>query len=77
MEIVQQQNRLSVRGKLKDANDKTYLHRGIAARSFERQFDLADHVEVTDATMGECPRCGSRRVAVVFQPPPTSQRQFG
>jgi hypothetical protein len=24
-----------------------------------------------------CPRCGSRRVAVVFQPPPNSQRQFG
>jgi DNA-directed RNA polymerase subunit RPC12/RpoP len=24
-----------------------------------------------------CPRCGSRRVAVVFQPPPTRQRQAG
>ena len=53
VEIVQEQNRLSVRGKLKDANDTTYLHRGIATRSFERQFDLADYVEVTDATMGE------------------------
>ena len=53
VEIVQEQNRLSVRGKLKDASGRTYLHRGIATRSFERQFDLADYVEVTDATMGE------------------------
>ena len=53
VEIVQEQNRLSVRGKLKEPNTKTYLHRGIAARSFERHFDLADYVEVTDATMGE------------------------
>ena len=53
VEIVQEQNRLSVRGKLKDADGRTYLHRGIATRNFERQFDLADYVEVTDATMGE------------------------
>ena len=53
VEIFQKQNRLSVRGKLKDADGRTHLHRGIATRSFERQFDLADYVEVTDATMGE------------------------
>ena len=28
---------------------KTYLHRGIAARAFERRFQLADHVDVTGA----------------------------
>ena len=53
MEIVQEQNRLSVLGRLKEPNGKTYLHRGIATRAFERHFDLADYVEVTDATMGE------------------------
>jgi molecular chaperone IbpA len=53
VEIVQEQNRLSVRGKLKDSNGTTYLHRGIATRAFERHFDLADYVEVTNATMGE------------------------
>ena len=53
VEIVQEQNRLSVRGKLKESNGTTYLHRGIATRAFERHFDLADYVEVTDATMGE------------------------
>jgi len=29
----------------------TYLHQGISARSFERNFALADHVEVTGATV--------------------------
>jgi molecular chaperone IbpA len=53
IDIVQEQNRLSVRGKLKDPDSKTYLHRGIATRAFVHQFDLADYVEVTDATMGE------------------------
>jgi molecular chaperone IbpA len=53
VEIVQDQNRLFVRGRIKEPGQKTYLHRGIAARLFERQFDLADYVEVTDAAMGE------------------------
>jgi molecular chaperone IbpA len=29
--------------------DKTFLHRGIATRAFERRFHLADHVQVTGA----------------------------
>lgn len=29
--------------------DKSYLHRGIATRAFERRFHLADHVQVTGA----------------------------
>ena len=53
MELVQEQNRLTVRGKRKGSDGKTYLHRGIAGRAFVHQFDLADYVEVTDATMGE------------------------
>ncbi len=53
VEIVQEHNRLTVYGRLKETAGKAYLHRGIATRSFERNFDLADYVEVTDATMGE------------------------
>lgn len=36
----------------KSAEDapKTYLHRGIATRAFERRFALADHVRVSGAT---------------------------
>ena len=33
-----------------EAEGKTYLHRGIATRAFERRFALADHVRVTGAT---------------------------
>jgi len=35
--------------KAKDAGKRTYLHRGIATRSFEKTFQLADHVHVTGA----------------------------
>jgi len=31
--------------------DGTYLHRGIAARAFERRFQLADHIEVKSADL--------------------------
>lgn len=35
--------------KSEDHGDRTYLHRGIATRAFERRFHLADHVRVTGA----------------------------
>lgn len=35
--------------KADESEDKTYLHRGIATRAFERRFHLADHVQVTGA----------------------------
>ena len=36
--------------KAEDDDARTYLHRGIATRAFERRFQLADHVRVTGAT---------------------------
>ena len=36
--------------KAKDEEKRTYLHRGIATRAFERSFHLADHVRVTGAS---------------------------
>jgi molecular chaperone IbpA len=36
--------------KTEDEGGRTYLHRGIATRAFERRFHLADHVRVTGAT---------------------------
>lgn len=43
---------LTVRGeKTAAAKDREYLHRGIATRSFERRFQLADHVEVKDSSL--------------------------
>jgi len=45
---------LTVQGR-KVANDepKRYLHRGLAERNFERRFQLADYVVVTDASLAD------------------------
>jgi len=53
VEVIVEHNRLCVRGKLKDLAGPTYLRRGIASRAFEREFDLADYIEVTGVTMGD------------------------
>jgi molecular chaperone IbpA len=46
------ENTLSIRGeKQTEVEQSTYLHRGIAGRSFERRFQLADHVVVEGANL--------------------------
>ena len=46
------QNHLTIRGqRLKDEDASKYLHRGLAARDFERSFTLADHIIVGDAEL--------------------------
>ncbi|MDQ1154688.1 Hsp20 family protein [Brevundimonas sp. SORGH_AS_0993] len=54
LNIEVKENLLTVTGR-KTANDdgaqKTYLHRGLAERDFERRFQLADYVVVTDASL--------------------------
>jgi len=42
-------NQLVVRGRQAEEKDKVYLHRGIAARQFQRSFMLADGIEVAGA----------------------------
>ncbi len=43
---------LNVRGEKKaEDKERQFLHRGIAARAFERRFQLADHVEVKGADL--------------------------
>ncbi|WP_170790117.1 Hsp20 family protein [Ruegeria lacuscaerulensis] len=45
------ENALIVAGKkAAEDKDRSYLHRGIATRAFERRFALADHVRVTGAS---------------------------
>jgi len=52
IEIVAQQNLLQVKGKKDDKEGQnTFLHLGIANRSFERRFELADFVRVDDARL--------------------------
>jgi molecular chaperone IbpA len=50
LSITQKEEELLVTGKAQPGTeDKEYLYRGIAAREFERRFQLADHVKVVGA----------------------------
>jgi molecular chaperone IbpA len=50
VKIEVKENTLSIQGEKKEADkERTFLHRGIASRAFERRFQLADHVEVRGA----------------------------
>jgi len=54
LDIVSEQNTLTVSGSKSESNeddggDREFLYRGIANRSFERRFQLADHVKVAGA----------------------------
>ena len=51
LEITSEQNTLTVKGKKESEVQGNFIHRGIANRSFERRFQLADHVRVKGATM--------------------------
>lgn len=51
LEITSEQNTLTVKGKKETEVQGNFIHRGIANRSFERRFQLADHVNVKGATM--------------------------
>ena len=44
-------NQLVVRGRQQEEPDRVYLHRGIAARQFQRAFVLAEGIEVKSATL--------------------------
>ncbi len=51
LEVQVQDNQLVVRGHQNEDKSAVYLHRGIAARQFQRSFVLADGIEVTGASM--------------------------
>ena len=53
IDITSEHNRLLVTGNRADEAEEQgeYLHRGIATRSFERRFNLADHVKVIAASL--------------------------
>ena len=51
LSIVAHQNTLTVAGKKKADESRQYLHRGLATRAFQRQFNLADHVKVSGASL--------------------------
>ena len=50
LQITQEDNQLVIRGRQKDeAEGRVFLHRGIAARQFQRAFVLAEGIEVEGA----------------------------
>jgi molecular chaperone IbpA len=51
IEITAKANLLVVSGRREEEPERQFLHRGIATRAFERQFQLADYVIVTGAHM--------------------------
>lgn len=51
LDITVEDNQLVVRGRQNDDKSRVYLHRGIAARQFQRAFVLAEGIEVTGASL--------------------------
>jgi HSP20 family molecular chaperone IbpA len=51
LEILVEENQLTIRGRQQDDKMRQFLHRGIAARQFQRSFLLADGMEVLAADL--------------------------
>ena len=52
LDIEVKENNLTIKGnKNADTEERNFLHRGIAARNFERRFKVADYVEVRSAEL--------------------------
>jgi HSP20 family molecular chaperone IbpA len=51
LDVTTEENQLVIRGKQKDEEERDYLHRGIAARQFQRCFVLADGMRVVGAEL--------------------------
>mgnify|MGYP001157893230 CR=1 FL=1 len=51
LDITLEKNQLSIRGKQMEEPEREYLHRGIAARQFQRSFVLAEGIEIAGATL--------------------------
>jgi len=49
LSLTVEDNQLVVRGKQSDDENRLYLHRGIAARQFQRSFVLAEGIEIRGA----------------------------
>jgi HSP20 family molecular chaperone IbpA len=51
LDVTIEENQLVIRGRQQDDKSRHYLHRGIAARQFQRTFVLADGMEVAGADL--------------------------
>ena len=51
LDVTVEENQLIIRGRQHDDKTRQYIHRGIAARQFQRTFVLADGIEVSGADL--------------------------
>jgi HSP20 family molecular chaperone IbpA len=51
LDVVVEENELIIRGRQADEGERHYLHRGIAARQFQKAFVLAEGIEVLGADL--------------------------
>ena len=71
LEILVENNQLVITGKQKPDESREYLHRGIAARQFQKSFVLADGIEVKEAEL----KNGLLSVSLSRPEPKTSTRR--
>lgn len=53
IEVTVEENQLTIRGKQQEDKTREFLHRGIAARQFQRSFLLADGMQVLSADLAQ------------------------
>ncbi|MEL6297898.1 MAG: Hsp20 family protein [Pseudomonadota bacterium] len=65
LEVTIEDRQLVIRGRQMDDKDRDFLHRGIAARQFQRSFVLADGIEIVAANLAN----GLLAIDLMRQPP--------
>ena len=65
IDVTQEENQLWIRGRQRDDKARDYIHRGIAARQFQRNFLLAEGMQVLGAELAN----GLLSIDVVKPPP--------
>ena len=86
LQILVEDNQLIVRGRQADDEERIYIHRGIAARQFQRSFVLAEGIEISGASLDKGllhidlvrpqPELVSRIIDIAAGPP-TNNNQIG
>ena len=82
LNVTVEDRQLVIRGKQIDTGDRNFLHRGIAARQFQRAFVLAEGIEVTNANLEngllaidlERPKSATIVRTIAIEAGPTSER---
>lgn len=73
LSVTLESNQLCVAGRIAcDETERVFLHRGIAARQFQRSFVLAEGIEVTGASLDR----GLLHIDLMRPPPETQVREI-